>query len=165
MAGSMDDILIRRLERPAEAEACARLMAASDPWKTLRRGYAESLALMTDPDREVYLAVAEDQVVGFVVIIMQGAFVGYIQSVGVWPAWRGKGFGSRLIKFAEDRIFRETANVFICASSFNHDVQRLYERLGYEVVGKLKEYIVPGHSEILYRKTTGPLAGSEPRST
>jgi len=33
----------------------------------------------------------------------------------------------------------------------------LYERLGYEVVGELKDYIVPGHSEMLLRKTIGPL--------
>jgi ribosomal protein S18 acetylase RimI-like enzyme len=137
-------------------------MANSEPWITLRRGYAESLALMTDPAREVYLAVVGDEIVGFVVIVMQGAFVGYIQSVGLWPGWRGQGIGSRLLAFAEKRIFQETPNAFICASSFNPGVKRLYERLGYEVVGELKDYIVAGHSEILYRKTTGPRAGFVP---
>jgi hypothetical protein len=42
-------------------------------------------------------------------------------------------------------------------SSFNPDARRLYERLGYSVVGELKDLIVPGHSEILLRKTLGPL--------
>jgi hypothetical protein len=28
---------------------------------------------------------------------------------------------------------------------------------GYEVIGELKDYIVPGHSEILLRKTIAPL--------
>ena len=50
-----------------------------------------------------------------------------------------------------------TPNVFICASSFNPAAQRLYERLGYTVVGELTDYIARGHSEILLRKTTGPL--------
>jgi ribosomal protein S18 acetylase RimI-like enzyme len=137
-------------------------MANSDPWATLRRGYADSLALMTDPAREVYLAVVEDKIVGFVVMVMQGAFVGYIQSVGVWPEWRGMGIGSRLLAFAEERIFGETPNAFVCASSFNPRVQRLYERLGYELVGELKGYIVAEHSELLYRKTIGPRADFDP---
>jgi ribosomal-protein-alanine N-acetyltransferase len=58
--------------------------------------------------------------------------------------------------FAEERIFSETPNVFICVSSFNKFTQRFYERLGYEVVGELKDYIISGHSEILLRKTIAP---------
>jgi ribosomal protein S18 acetylase RimI-like enzyme len=59
--------------------------------------------------------------------------------------------------FAEERIFSDNPNAFICVSSFNKGARRLYKRLGYEVVGKLKDYIIPGHSEFLLRKTTGPL--------
>jgi len=59
--------------------------------------------------------------------------------------------------YVEKRILSETPNVFICVSSFNGRVQRLYERRGYEVVGELKNWIVPGHSEILLRKTIAPL--------
>jgi ribosomal protein S18 acetylase RimI-like enzyme len=89
---------------------------------------------------------------------MHGAFVGYIQSMGVVPAWRNRGLGSRLMAFVEKRIFSETPNAFTCVSSFNEGAQRLYERLGYEVVGELKDYIISGHSEILLRKTIAPLS-------
>jgi hypothetical protein len=34
-----------------------------------------------------------------------------------------------------------------------------YERQGYNVVGELTDYIVEGCSEILLRKTRGPLTG------
>jgi hypothetical protein len=47
----------------------------------------------------------------------------------------------------------------MCVSSFNHDARRLYQRLGYQAVGELIDYIVRGHSEILLRKTLGPLTG------
>ena len=47
----------------------------------------------------------------------------------------------------------------MCVSSFNVDARRLYQRLGYKVVGELTDYIVRGHSEFLLRKTVGPLAG------
>jgi hypothetical protein len=48
--------------------------------------------------------------------------------------------------FAEERIFCETPNAFICVASFNRDALRLYERLGYEVMTELWD------SEILLRK-------------
>jgi ribosomal protein S18 acetylase RimI-like enzyme len=154
---------IRTLSGDAEARACAELMSSSDPWRRLGRTFDESYRIVCDPAREVYVAAAgspdaEPPVVGFVVVIMQGAFVGYIQTVAVHEAWRGRGLGSELIAFAEQRIFREKPNVFICASSFNPDAQRLYERLGFQVVGELTDYFVRGHSEILLRKTIGPLA-------
>jgi ribosomal protein S18 acetylase RimI-like enzyme len=44
----------------------------------------------------------------------------------------------------------------MCVSSFNGDALRLYLRLGYEVIGELKDYLVRGHSEILLRKSKGP---------
>jgi ribosomal-protein-alanine N-acetyltransferase len=149
---------IRQLRGADEAHVCARLMANSEPWITLRRTYDDSIAMLNDPVREVYVGVVEGEVVGFLILRMDGAFVGYIQTVAVAPQWRGRGLGTRLMEYAEERIFRDSPNVFINASSFNPGAQRLYERLGYEVVGELKDFIVPGHSEVLLRKTIGPLA-------
>ena len=153
-----DLLVVRRLAGDEEARACARIMAGSDPWRTLHRGYDDSLAILRDPSRESYVALRDAEVIGFAVLSMQGAFVGYMQSIGVREDWRGRGLGSRLIAFAEERIFQETPNVFICVSSFNPRARELYERLGYEVVGELRDYIVRGHSEWLLRKTVAPLA-------
>ena len=155
--GNGVEIEIRRLERRADAEICARMMANSEPWITLRRDYDASLKILIDPSREVYLAIVGNEIVGFAILNMHGAFVGYLQSVCVSPVWRGQGIGSELMDYVEKRILSETPNVFICVSSFNERVQKLYERRGYEVVGELKNWIVPGHSEILLRKTTAPL--------
>ena len=94
---------------------------------------------------------------GFIIVNMQGPFPGYIQTVCVAAEERGRGLGARLVAFAEERIFRESPNVFLCVSSFNPGARRLYERLGYAVVGELTDYIVRGHSEILMRKSIGPL--------
>ena len=157
MKKSPTAVKIRALGGVGEAEVCAHMMAASQPWITLRRGYEASLAILTDASREVYLALVEDEIVGFTILNMHGAFVGYIQSICIAPQWRNRGIGSQLAAFAEARIFRETPNAFICVYSFNPGALRLYERLGYQVVGELQEYIIPGHSEFLLRKTTGPL--------
>jgi ribosomal-protein-alanine N-acetyltransferase len=150
-------IAIRKLEQSSEVEVCARMMASSEPWITLRRNYEESIKTLTAPSKEVYLAIANGEIAGFIILNMQGAFIGYIQTVCVAPAWRSKGIGTKLLTFAEERILRETPNVFMCVSSFNQKAQRLYRRLGYEVVGELKDYIIAGHSEVLLRKTIAPL--------
>jgi len=137
-----DQLTIREFQPPSEAETCAQMMASSEPWITLGRDYARALRILNDPSREVYVAVMNRRIVGFTILNMQGAFVGYIQSVCVAPEWRGRGIGSRLMAFAEERIFRETPNVFLCVSSFNRRAQKLYEGLGYETIGELKDYIV-----------------------
>ena len=148
---------VRKLQDASEAERCAQVMSSSEPWITLRRSYNDSFKILTDPSREIYLAVVRGQIAGFVILNMQGAFVGYIQTICILPEWRNSGIGTKLIAFAEQRIFQDTPNAFMCVSSFNQDAQRLYERLGYRVVGELKDFIVPGHSEILLRKTIAPL--------
>jgi ribosomal-protein-alanine N-acetyltransferase len=137
-------------------------MSQSEPWKTLGRDYEASRASIADPSKEVHLAILDGEIVGFSVINMTGAFVGYIQSLAVVPERRGQGIGTALLRHVEDRILSETPNVFMCVSSFNQGAMRLYERLGYAVVGELADYIVTGYSEILLRKTAGPLKDFNP---
>ncbi len=153
------ELSITPLENEAEARACAQLMATSEPWITLGRSFATSLAIVQDPSREVYLARDKSGIAGFLVLCMTGAFIGYVQTVCVDHRCRGEGLGSRLLAFAEQRILRVSPNIFMCVSSFNHSARRLYERLGYKVIGELTDYLVQGHSEILLRKTVGPLGG------
>ncbi len=157
-------LAIRHLETMREARIFAAAMARSEPWKTLRRSAGDALELLTNPDREVYVAAAGDALAGLLILDMRGAFRGYIQTVLVLPELRNRGIGRRLIRFAERRVFQASPNVFLCVSSFNGRAQRLYQRLGYARVGELRDYIVKGHSEILMRKTRGPLAGFKPRA-
>lgn len=151
-------IAIKRMKATEEAEKCAKMMANSEPWITLGRGYESLLNTLTASAKEVYIGWAQKEIVGCITLIMQGACVGYIQTVYVSPSWRGKGVGSALIAYAEERIFTEKPNVFICVSSFNEGARRWYKRLGYEEIGELKDYIVAGYSEILLRKTISPLS-------
>jgi [ribosomal protein S18]-alanine N-acetyltransferase len=152
-------IPLERLNTKRDAEVCARLMASSEPWLTLGRSYETSLTIVQDPSRETYVARDGGELTGFLIICMTGAFVGYIQTICIHPQYRGRGLGSSMLEFAERRILSEVPNVFMCVSSFNNAAQRLYQRLGYQVVGELTDYIVAGHSEILLRKTLGPLTG------
>src|SRR5262245_11167587 len=100
-------------------------MSESEPWITLRRGYLDSLRILLDENRERYVAYRGDQLAGFLILNMHGAFVGYIQTVCIAHDLRGQGIGSELVAFAEQCIFRDHANVFMSVSSFNDGARKL----------------------------------------
>jgi len=150
-------VKIRPICGQQEFETCARMMAESEPWITLQRDYAASLRNLSSHEKEIHVAAQGDEILGFVVLNLHGGFVGYIQSICVAPRWRNHSIGRKLVAFAEQRVFKDYPNLFICVSSFNSGALRLYRTLGYEVVGELKNYIIDGHSEILLRKTIGSL--------
>lgn len=149
---------IRRLASSTEEERCAAIMAASDPWITYGRSYEGCLSSVRQPMNEIWVAVEDDELRGFVIIVMQGALVGYVRVLCVDPSVRSQGLGSRLLAFAEERIFRESPNVFLFVSEFNTRARELYKRLGYEQLVEVRDYIAAGYSEVLMRKTIGPLA-------
>jgi ribosomal-protein-alanine N-acetyltransferase len=138
-----------------DREWCARLMAANEPWITLGRDYGLCYTGLGNAAKERYVIRDGDARVGLLVLDMAGPFAGYIQSICVVAEARGRGVGAAAIAWAEERIFRDSPNAFICVSSFNPDARRLYERLGYTLVGTLTGFIVDGHDELLLRKRRG----------
>lgn len=161
---SIDELTLRPLGGEEEAQACARMMAGMDPWVTLRRDYAQCLQLITNPAKEVTVAVRGQLIEGFLVLDMHGPFVGYIQILCVHPVAQRHGLGQTLIGWAEQRIHRVSPNVYICVSSFNTRARALYERVGFEYVGTLKDLLVKGYDEILLRKTIGPISTFTPQA-
>jgi ribosomal protein S18 acetylase RimI-like enzyme len=153
----MKELEIGTLNGDADARACAEMMASSDPWVFFGRTFEQCLARVTNPEGEVWVAREDGVARGFIILLLHGAFVGYIQVVCVAADARSSGIGSKLVAFAEERIFRQFPNVFLCVSSINPRARQLYERLGYKLVGELDDYLVRGHSEFLMRKSVGPL--------
>ncbi|HYL72655.1 MAG TPA: GNAT family N-acetyltransferase [Bryobacteraceae bacterium] len=88
-------------------------MSSSEPWITLQRDFAESLGVLENPAYEVYVAMENERLAGFIVINLKSDFAGYIKSIRVAPELRGSGIGAELIRFVEQQIFREHPNVFL----------------------------------------------------
>ena len=159
------ELPVAPLDRHTEATECAELLVTSEPWLTLGVSRGTAVALFADQAKEVYVCRDGAGVAGLVVIDMRGLLRGYVQILCVRADCRRRGLGTALLGWAQDRIFRESPNVFICVSSFNGGARRLYERLGFEVVGTLRELLVSGHDELLLRKTRGTWAAfNEPSS-
>ena len=76
----------------------------------------------------------------------------YIASIAVAHTHRGKNIGTQLVTHAERFFADEARHIFLCVSSFNSRARRLYERLGYETIGELRDYAIDGASEVLMHK-------------
>ena len=159
-----DAVIIRALNGSEEASACATIMASSEPWKTLGRDFAHTLRTVTNSNSQVYVATESNEVVGLVIVVMNVPLIrGYINALAVKQEHRNRGIGAKLLKFAEDRIFRDWPNVFLCVTTFNTKAQRFYERMGYHRIGVIEDFIIEGAGEILMRKTIGPTSSFVPK--
>ncbi len=131
----------------------AGLLSVSEPWTTL--GISEELCLKNcqDPEFIVYVTHVNGIPAGFFILDPRGmAGSPYIKSIAVSSEYRNRKLGSILLNFAENIARKTSRHMFLCVSSFNINARRFYERLGYEAVGELKDYLIRGESEIIMHK-------------
>ena len=150
----------------ADVDACASLMRAIPLWIEYGVTPERARAIFADAVGGSSAAlVAEDdgRVIGFVVYRLRGTFVhsGYILDVGVATDAQHRGVGNLLMDAAETEILRHGPNVFLLVSAQNSRAQRFYERRGYQRIGEIPDYIRRGTTEVLYRKTLGPIQGGD----
>lgn len=156
-------VAIRPLRDESEARFGAGFMVASDPRVSLGLTFEQALQRLTDPTRAILVATVNGRIVGVLILHLSCPLNGYIQTIAVVPDSRCRGIDTQMMVWAEERIFRQSPNVFLCVTSSNTRAQSLYERLGYRRVGELPDFLAKGFTEILMRKTRGPLLGFCPQ--
>ncbi len=157
-----DDITIRITKDQGEIAVCALMMSKTDPWITLDMDCRQCLDAFKGSCKEIYIARVGLDIAGFVILQVCGTFSGYIQTVCIDKDYRGRGIGTMLLSFCEERVLKFSPNLFICVSSFNKGALRLYQNFGFKIVGELDNFVKQGFTEILMRKTTGPRVGYKP---
>lgn len=151
------ELSIEATSNPAIFAKCAAMMASSSPWTTMGISYEQCLLGFGGSWRETYVLFYQQKLAGFVVIQPFGSFKGYIQTICISEEFRGKGFGKHLLHFCEAKILETSPNVFICVSSFNTGAIKLYQEFGFKLVGELNDFVKTGFTELLLRKTIGPM--------
>ena len=144
---------------PGDFSVCARMMAGTDPWITLGMDFDQCLRAFDGECKEIYIARIGDDIAGFVILQVCGTFSGYIQTICMGEKYRGRGLGTKLLEFCEERILKFSPNIFICVSSFNKGAMKLYYEFGFTLVGELDNFVRQGYTELLLRKTVGPRVG------
>ena len=145
-----------RARYASDIAECARMMATSEPWITLRRTVDALVPVLADPDKELSVVRDESGIAGFALLDLRGLLNGYVQTLCVRADRRGTGLGAALLTAAELRIFEQSPNVFLCVSSFNARAQKFYAKMGYERIGAMRDLLIAGADEILLRKTIRP---------
>jgi len=136
-----------------DREWAAQVMAASEPWLTLRRDLEACRAVANQTETELFVALRGGVRGGFIRLQRRGvAGSPYVATIAVAPEQRGTGLGTALLHFAEERYRADCRHIFLCVSSFNTRALQLYEREGYRQVGELKDYVIEGASELLMHK-------------
>lgn len=143
----------------------AQLMAVTPLWQRygvttasatarLQQGLAEGATITV---AEIGLADGQPQLGGFIWYVTRGAFQrgGYVMLIGVQPTLRGQGIGEALMAHAEAAMFAAVESIFLLVSDFNDAAQRFYQRLGYQQVGAIPEFVLPGVNELIFYKRKG----------
>lgn len=73
-----------------------------------------------------------------------------IQALWVYPALRGQGYGLQLMEAAEAEA-RARGVEWIQVSSYSFQAPEFYQKLGYQIVGRLEDW-PPGHQHYFLRK-------------
>lgn len=147
-------IRIIRATEESEYEQSAMILTVNDPWAKLGRTYEYSYAKVHEPDGELIVAKLGEKVVGCLLLEMHSTLKAFVRALCVVPEHRNAGVGAKLLTFAEHRVFKETANVFLFVSSERG--KKFYQSNGYKQVGVLEDLNVTGTHEYLMRKTIGP---------
>ena len=151
---------IESLKGESAADWRARLPAGCKPWRRLERDDE------ANPAHEKYVKHINGKRFRFVLIVMQGDFVGFAtnETTAFAPEGRNKGLRQRLLALIRTRISRHRSNTFLFISSFHPDTRRLYERQANHLVGLLPDRIVAGHGDYLLLKSIEPFPRSVPSS-
>jgi ribosomal protein S18 acetylase RimI-like enzyme len=80
----------------------------------------------------------------------------YLELLGVAGEARHQGTGKQLLAHVEAVVFARTKNLFACVSDFNLGARDFYRKQGFQEIGPMPNFLIPGSAEILLRKTAGP---------
>jgi GNAT superfamily N-acetyltransferase len=134
------------------------MLAGSEPWKKL--GYTDTdwkkLFDALPAGREGFVIESDGTVAGFALLRPKFLMGDYLELLVVAPSSRGNGLGGALLKHVEGVVFGRAKNLFACVSDFNAGARQFYRKNGYQEIGPMPNFLIPGSAEMLLRKTAGP---------
>ena len=95
------------------------------------------------------IVVEQNGRVAGIAVVRQKFLLGdYLELLGVADWARGKGLGGQLLTHVEEAVFARGKNVFACVSDFNDQARKFYKKQGYQEIGPMPDFLIPGSAEI-----------------
>lgn len=132
----------------SDAERCAELERAlfpgDDPWPP--RAFTRALR-----DGHTYVAARDgDTLVGYAGLAVLGRpphVDAEVHTIGVDPAWQGRGVGRTLLRLLLDIADRHAAQTFLEVRTDNVAAIALYRATGFEIVNTRRRYYRPSGAD------------------
>ncbi len=122
------------------------------------RKKTEDLLLYALAQRLLFVAQNDNEdCLGFMYFMPKGVFGSYpyLHIVAVKEGFRNLGIGKQLIKyFEENSSDYSSTKCFLTVDDFNPQARKLYEFLGYQCVGELKDFYKTGITSYIMMKET-----------
>ena len=116
------------------------------------------LLLRALEQRELFVALNDNEdCLGFMYFMPKGVFGSYpyLHILAVKEEYRNLGIGKQLIKyFEENSSDYSSTKYFLTVDDFNPQARKLYESLGYQRVGELKDFYKDGITSYIMMKET-----------
>ena len=98
---------------------------------------------------------SSDYSCGLAWIVPKGTFnrSPYLRLLVVHPKFTSIGVGTLLMLRVESQVKMDFRDLFILVSEFNVDAQSFYMQMGYSKIGEITDYVLPGVSELIFRKS------------
>ena len=140
-----------------QALAVAEMLATSEPWMSLKFSVTSLAAYLTREDAALrrYAVSVDGNLAGVICVRYPWLRGPYIELLGLFPNYRGKGLGRQVLAWAETEARRESRNLWVLTSSFNHQALSFYQSLGFYPIGPIQGLVAPEYDEILLRKNLG----------
>lgn len=142
----------------SDAEICGEILALTPLWQ--RYGVTKELATQQLLDGfkqgDIILVVEQNsEIVGWAWMLPKGTFgrTPYLKRIVIREDVRSKGIGSILIGAIEAEAMKLCHDLYLLVAVDNKSAQVFYSRNGYKEVGHLPDFVKPGVTELLYRKS------------
>lgn len=108
------------------------------PEEYVRRAFSEeALRGAASKGSKFYLALEGDEIVGFCQMVPQGGEKAELERIVMFPGYKGRGFGSRLLEFAIGDQAREgRGEIIVYAGRDERTARAFYEKNGFEFTGE-----------------------------
>ena len=115
--------------------------------------WVESLWVLIKPGMVRLKMVSSGEMLGFLSGYEQlSGKVGWISSIGITPAWQGRGLGARLLAAGERALGTPLVRLTVRASNLR--AIHLYEQSGYRQIKTIRGYYVGGEDGLVFEKDT-----------